>query len=393
MRVAMVSLEEQPASTPVGGACRGQSYLADVPRALAELGHRVTVYTLDRPDPVPDGGVDVVPVGPGPLPHNGFRPSAAVVAALRERWREDGVEIVHAHSWPSGLTAITAAEELPVVQTFHSLGPHGEHPRDPASSTRLTAERLLSRKVAHVLADSADQLGALIRLGGNRADMSVVPQGVDVEVFTPAGRADRKHVPHRIAVVGPLCPEEGLDVPIGLLRVLPDTELVVVGGPAPGAEAEVERLRQVVRSHGMTGRVHLATDVPRSALAALLRSCDVVVCTPREAPAGTGALEAMACGVPVVGFAQGTLTDLVVNGVTGVLVPPQDVRALARALRALLSDATRRDAYGIAGTDRARVRYGLDRIAAETTQVYERVTNHSAVDAFDLTPAADVTPG
>jgi D-inositol-3-phosphate glycosyltransferase len=110
--------------------------------------------------------------------------------------------------------------------------------------------------------------------------------------------------------------------------------------------------------------------VPHERVPELIRSADVVVCTPWYEPFGIVPLEAMACGVAVVVSAVGGMTDTVVHGATGVHVPPRRPDVVALALRNLLADAVRREAYGIAGVDRARVRYSWDRIAQETLAFY-----------------------
>jgi glycosyltransferase involved in cell wall biosynthesis len=112
--------------------------------------------------------------------------------------------------------------------------------------------------------------------------------------------------------------------------------------------------------------------VDRTGLPALLRSADVVVCTPWYEPFGVVPLEAMGCGMPVVASAVGGLTDTIVDGITGRLVPPRKPRALAGTLHHLLGHASLREQYGAAGRDRAWARYGWDRVAAETVRVYEQ---------------------
>jgi glycosyltransferase involved in cell wall biosynthesis len=119
--------------------------------------------------------------------------------------------------------------------------------------------------------------------------------------------------------------------------------------------------------------VHLIGQVARADMPALLRSADVVACVPWYEPFGIVPLEAMACGVPVVASAVGGLTDTVVHDVTGVLTPPRDPRALGRALRKLIADSSRREAYGLAGQDRVDARYTWDEIAARTELAYQRV--------------------
>ena len=152
-------------------------------------------------------------------------------------------------------------------------------------------------------------------------------------------------------------------------------------------------LRQIVLDLGqrtsreLGDRVRLVGRVPRVAMPALLRSSDVVVCAGVDG--AVTPLEAMACGVPVVAATVGGATDTVVDGVTGLLVPPDDPRTLARVLRPLLADEARRDAYGIAAADRVEARYSTTRIATETVRVYLQATGlPEAVEACRFTSSS-----
>jgi glycosyltransferase involved in cell wall biosynthesis len=107
-------------------------------------------------------------------------------------------------------------------------------------------------------------------------------------------------------------------------------------------------------------------------LPALLRSADLVVCSPWESMFGTPALEAMACGVAVVANRLGGLTDTVVDKVTGTHVPPRKPRELAAVLHQLLQHKARCEQQGAAGRDRAWARYSWAHIAAETVHAYRR---------------------
>jgi glycosyltransferase involved in cell wall biosynthesis len=141
-------------------------------------------------------------------------------------------------------------------------------------------------------------------------------------------------------------------------------------------------------------RVIFTGGVARADVPALIRSADVVVCTPWYEPFGITPLEAMACGVPVVASAVGGLTDTVVDRATGWLVPPRDPAALASALRALLADPARRAAMGQAGLDRARQWYSWPRIAIQTEAVYERMAAGSAArPAESLAADGSLTAG
>jgi glycosyltransferase involved in cell wall biosynthesis len=113
--------------------------------------------------------------------------------------------------------------------------------------------------------------------------------------------------------------------------------------------------------------------VARVDMPALLRSADVVACTPWYEPFGIVALEAMACGVPVVAAAVGGMLDTVVHDVTGWLVAPRRPGEVADAINTLLHDEFLRQSLGAAGRDRARARYSWDRIAADTLRIYDRL--------------------
>jgi D-inositol-3-phosphate glycosyltransferase len=145
---------------------------------------------------------------------------------------------------------------------------------------------------------------------------------------------------------------------------VPGAELVIVGGPKAGhmsRDPEARRLRRHAAERGVADRVRLVGRVAAGEIPAWYRSADLVVCSPWYEPFGIVPLEAMACGVPVVATAVGGLTDSVVNGVTGLHVPPRQRDQLIGALRGLLEDPVRRKVFGAAGRDRARVRFSWQR--------------------------------
>ncbi|MGM1060421.1 glycosyltransferase [Saccharothrix sp. Mg75] len=383
MKVAMVSVDANPLSVaaprPVGESVER---VADLSAALAALGHDVVVHTRrdfpDAPERVPARqGYDVLQVDAG-------SPGAeadldAFTRALHRRWSVDRPDVVHAHGWASGLAAVLAARrfDVPVVQDFHGLGVLRQRLGAPVERRRAGTERLLAREAARVLAAHTAELDDLVRAGVPRQQVSVVPHGVDVERFTPDGPVAGKRLARRVLSVVGLRPGDGVDDLVTALRAAPDTELVVVGSAVAGPEAleeRVRRLRQHALRCGAGDRVRLVGPVHRAAFPALLRSADVLVTVPDEVESTAVALEAMACGVPVVATPAGGMADVVVDGVTGLLVPPGDVRALTGTLRQLLSDHARRDAYGTAGADRVASRYATARVAQDVERVYLRVT-------------------
>jgi glycosyltransferase involved in cell wall biosynthesis len=174
-------------------------------------------------------------------------------------------------------------------------------------------------------------------------------------------------------VLSRLVERKGIGNVIAALAQVPDAELVVAGGGDAAslhADVEAQRLKLLAAQCGVGDRVELRGRVDRDSVPALLRSADVVVCAPWYEPFGLVALEAMACGVPVVATAVGGLVDTVIHGVTGMHVPPRDVDALAAGLRTLLADPDRRSALGRAGCERARSRYDWHSVAQETARAY-----------------------
>jgi glycosyltransferase involved in cell wall biosynthesis len=159
---------------------------------------------------------------------------------------------------------------------------------------------------------------------------------------------------------------------------------VIAGGPPAerlGSAPDAKRLRRLAKSLGVADRVILLGAVPRAGLPALLRSAHIMVCAPEYEPFGIVALEAMACAVPVVASAGvGALSDVVVDAVTGLHVPPGRPDTLAATIRSLLANPTDLQALGLAGYDRVRARYSWHRIAADALRIYESVTHRVLAD-------------
>ncbi|MER7331486.1 MULTISPECIES: glycosyltransferase [unclassified Micromonospora] len=389
MRVGLVCAHAGPprrADAPTVGT---HQHIARVAAELAARGHDVRVYAR-RDDPgLPDTAtvdgyrVERVPVGPAaPIPTAELVPYVAEFGTwLADRWAGDWQpEVVHGHYWIGGLAAAHAVREtdLPVVQTFHSLGVEqlrhlGRQYDGPGE--RIPLERALTRAVDIAVAQCNDEVDELTRMGLQRASVAMVPAGVDTEYFHPDGEAAPRDQRARILSVG-LSAGHGQEDLIRAMRLVGDAELVIAGGPPAeqlAHHAEARRLRELAERNGVADQVTLVGAVPHEQMATWYRSADVVACTPHYSSAGRVSLEAMACGVPVVGYAMGGIADAVVDEVTGRLVPPGDVRTLGVTLRRLLSDNAGRFAYGHAAVDRVRCSYTWERTAGALERLYERV--------------------
>ncbi|RZQ60232.1 glycosyltransferase [Amycolatopsis suaedae] len=399
MRIAMVSEHANPLAALGEVDAGGQNlHVAELSAALVRGGHEVTVYSR-RDDPEVEqevtapAGYRVVHVPAGPaerIPKDEMLPYMGEFGRFLEHaWSAERPDVAHAHFWMSGLASVLAARncDLPVVQTFHALGvvkKRYQGSADTSPAERVRIERMIGREARRVAATCTDEVFELTRLGVPRGRMSVVPCGVDLDRFTPSGPVADRGARHRVVSVGRLVPRKGFDTMITALSRLSDTELVIAGGPPAGRlddDPEAIRLRELAGKLGVGDRVHLLGQVDRADMPALLRSADAVACTPWYEPFGIVPLEAMACGTPVVATAVGGLTDTVVDGVTGALVPPREPRLLAAAVGRLLADDALREGYGFAGVDRAQARYSWDRIALDSLKVYERVLHPGALPA------------
>ena len=391
MKIAMVSEHASPLAVLGGADAGGQNvHVAELSAALTRRGHQVTVYTRrddpDLPDSVemPQGYTVIhVPAGPAEhipkdelLPHMG-----AFAQFLDAQWSADRPDVAHAHFWMSGIATQLAARhlDLPAVQTFHALGVvkrRHQGTDDTSPKDRMRLEAMVARTATWVAATCTDEVFELMRMGRSRARMSVVPCGVNLDRFTPDGPAAPRSRRHRIVSVGRFVPRKGFDTVVRALPAMPDTELVIVGGPDRAelhVDPEARRLMELASALGVADRVQLHGSVAREDMPAILRSADVVACTPWYEPFGIVPLEAMASGIPVVASAVGGMLDTVVHDVTGRLVKPKSPADVAAAINQLMRDDFLRQSLGAAGRDRAKARYSWDRIAADTQRIYSRL--------------------
>ena len=395
VRIALVSEHASPLAAIGGVDAGGQNvHVAELAAGLVRLGHSVSVYTrLDNADLAErvstSTGYEVVhvPAGPAaPVPKDDLWPHMAAFGDhLTEMLKFQQPDVVHAHFWMSAWAAARSVRRLnlPLVVTFHALGSvkrRYQGPADTSPLNRIRVEVAVARAADRIVATATEEVRELALLGVPSSKVAVVPCGVDLEHFTPSPRSGSPSVPkrscrYRLLSVGRLVPRKGYEIIIEALTWLPETELLIAGG-AGGAdstrEPEHERLAAVAHGLGVADRVRLVGQIARADMPALLRSADLVVCSPWYEPFGIVPLEAMACGVPVVASAVGGMLDTVVDGVTGTLVTPRDPVALAEVVGALLEAPSRRAKFAQAGLDRVRNCYSWDRVAADTAAVYHQ---------------------
>ena len=409
MKIALVAQNATPLHPRAGsGPDRDDIGLGELTRKLAGQGHQVTVYAQKNLADVPDqaelhAGVRVEHIDAGPVAKNATEPGDAGLlervpafsGPLRSLWESDRPDVVHALAWTSGLAALAAARDLgiPVVQEFSSLsvaerraaaGFHdqpGAVKADGASAARIRLEPAIGRSASAVVATNSAEVSDLASLGVHRSSIRIVPWGVDTDVFTPEGPVAKRNGRPRLLTAADLTQRKPLETLLRALTKIPDAELLVVGGPA---EAELPKddnyvkLAKVAATLGIADRVIFTGTVEYATMPPLLRSADLVISTCQYEPSGTTSLQAMACGTPVIAPPVGGHMDAVVDGTTGIIIPPDRPALLAQRLRQLLAHPMLIEAYGVAAVDRVRSRYSWDRIAGETLAVYDRVTTQAA---------------
>ncbi|BCB77619.1 glycosyltransferase family 1 protein [Phytohabitans flavus] len=365
MRIAILSVDHRPVR-PASRAWTAAPavHVGELAAALAECGHDVRVYTrrTSLSQPEVKAGTDGVTTVAVPA-EDGDEFGQWLDASWRDGWAP---EVVHAHALPSAVAAMVARKltSRPTVVTFH-----GEQDGD-AAAIAGTADA--------VVALSRAEAREVRRLGAAPANVSVIPPGVDTTRFTPEGRAWVRRRTHRVLAVGQLEPASGFAAAVDALPELPDTELVVVGRPRPpsnGLGPHAAELRALAVNHGVHEQLRLTGAAPYGDMPGWYRSADLLICTPEHWSFSRAAVEAMACGIPVVATAGGPLGETLTDGVTGRLVPPGD---LAGTIRDLLADPELRKAYGTAGAEWVRGAYDWTVAALRTVETYERTrTQHS----------------
>jgi glycosyltransferase involved in cell wall biosynthesis len=411
MRIALVAHHGSPLTQATGHESVPQAAgIAAHAQVLAKLGHRVTIYARRDARGLPGSAilaprVTVEHVAAGPLAPLAADELAEHVATfgdyLAQHWRRNQPDLVHAYFWTSGLAALAAIRglDIPLVQTFGTLGAaHRHRSPTPAQERRIRMEACIARSAHAVLASTSAEAAELIRMGVPRASVTVVPYGVDTDEFIPEGPVAKRNGRPRLLAVAPLggvagsgpalLEGQGLDILVRVLARVPGAELVIAGGP-PRAQLRKDEVYQDLihqaERFGVADRLSFTGKVAAGGLPALLRSADLLVSAAPDDPLGAVAIAAMACGTPVAAGAVGGLRDAVLDGTTGVLVPPDRPDMLARRVRLLLASPLRVEAFGIAAADRARARYSWERISRETLAAYERCLGPTATPLVQAT--------
>ncbi len=377
LRVALLTREYPP--EVYGGAGVHVSYLARELARLVDL--TVHCQGADRPGAVAHRPWDLLAVANQAL--RTISTDLSMTAAV------GSADLVHSHTWYANLAGHLAGllYGVPHVVTMHSL-----EPLRPWKAEQLGGGYALSSWCERVAAESAAAVVAVSY--GMRADVlavypaippdrvRVIRNGIDTSEYSPDPATDvlAKHGvdPGRASVVfvGRITRQKGLPVLLRAAKQLdPAAQLVLCAGQpdTPELAAEVAALVKGLQA-ARTGVVWLPEMLPKREVIQLLTHATVFACPSLYEPLGIVNLEAMACGAAVVASRVGGIPEVVSDGETGLLVPPDDPGSLASALNALLGDPGRADTMGRLGRQRAIADFGWPGIAAQTAALYSELT-------------------
>ena len=353
-RIAFLSVHTSPLAAPGIGDAGGMNVYVDaLARTFAGMGIAVDVFTArvgDEPDAVEVvPGYRVVHVD-APGADRADRIGAYADGVIR--WaRGHGVsyDVLHSHYWLSAWAGVLLEGPLgaPLVISFHTLGRVRDVGRGepPPPLVRIAAEAEVIARAGCVVASTPAEAADLIEHYAARPErVCVSPPGVDHGVFSPGDRVATRialglPLDERIAlVIGRIQPLKGIDLAIRAVGELPGVRLLVVGGPSGEAgEAEAERLRGLA-AEAAAGRVEFRPPVLHEDVVHLYRAADVVVVPSRSESFGLVAVEAQACGTPVVASRLGGLAHAVADGESGFLVDGTSVDDWAKPIMSILGD-------------------------------------------------------
>ena len=414
----MISLHTSPQDPPGSGDAGGMNvYVLSVARKLAEQGVQVDVYTRCHGGNLPqvqhlDAGTRLIQVQAGPcapvmkedlpqlLPQflDGVLAHAAADGDGRPH-RHSPYDVVHSHYWLSGWVGSRAKEiwGAPLVTSFHTLGKvknssavQGERPEP---TVRLDGEQRLVRVSDRILTPTPAEADDLVHLyDADPCRIRVVAPGVDGDVFSPRPKQEAKARLHMantrlVLFVGRLQRHKGPDVAIRALAVAVrrepvlcrDLVLAIVGGPtgAIPATAELPRLMELAAETGVADRVVFFPPQPHGRLADFYSAADAVLLPSRSESFGLVALEAQACGTPVIAAAVGGLRYAVRDGSSGFLIQGHDPAAYAEAVLRLIRDQRLAEAMSRAAVGHA-ARFSWEATAAGLGDVYRELAGRRA---------------
>lgn len=413
-KIAMLSVHTCPLAMLGGKETGGMNvYVRDLSRELGRQGFLVDVFTrTQKPDVPPVSqklgpNCRVIHIKAGPQAHCDrnmvfdFLPE--FVEGVQRFVERDGVnyDVIHSHYWLSGWAAgkLKKTWHVPIIHMFHTLGALknrvARSQAERESERRLAVEKEIMGFSDCLVAATCQEKAQMTWLYGARPDkIKVIPCGVDSSLFRPLPRAEaraRLNLPddrHLVLFVGRIESLKGIDILLQAISRLVQSSpswkdrlrLYIIGGDflSPGEEGERQeflRLWQLCAELGLSKQVSFLGAKEQEILPWYYSAADVVVMPSFYESFGLVALEAMACGTPVIASRVGGLAQLVQDGKTGFLVPSGDSASLAYKLARLLQDDGLRAEMGAQASSQAR-QYAWPKVAPQIAKLYHQLICH-----------------
>ena len=395
---------DQPGAGDAGGM---NIYVVESAERMAAMGVSVDIFTRRHNPDLPDivelsSGVRVRHLNIGACSATKEELPALLPNlsdAFSKVLEDEKYDVLHSHYWISGKVAMPVAKKfgIPLAHTMHTMArvknmnlAEGERPEP---MIRVQGETQVVAAADALIANTDAEAASLVSLYEACPDnVSVVSPGVDLYTFTAGSgrKAAREAVglpqdAHILAFVGRIQPHKGPEVLIRAVAEMlnhsphlrPKLITVIMGGASGSGVGEVERLKDLVSWLNISDVVRFENPVPRAQIPQWYRAADLV-CVPSYSESfGLVALEAQACGTPVVATAVGGLRTAVADGISGVLVDGHDPRAWSSVLARLLQEPQRRVLLSMGAIEHAS-HFGWDATARGTLDIYDRIIATSA---------------
>ena len=406
-RIASLMLHTSPLEQAGIGDAGGMNvYVVESAKRIAASGVAVDIYTRANKSGLPEkveiaDGVTVRHLEAGPYDGITKDELPSQICAMMSSFMHQEArltpryyDLIHSHYWISGQLGWLVSERLgiPLVHTMHTMAKvknlslaEGEKPEP---QTRAIGEEQVIGASAALIANTAAESASLVSLYDACPDkVFVVPPGVDLSTYKLNGgkKASRKKLNIRedaliLSFVGRIQPHKGPEVLIrAVAEMLKHTPVlraklktIIMGGASGNGSQEPERLKALTQFLGVDDVIEFIPPVPRDELSDWYRASDLV-CVPSYSESfGLVALEAQACGTPVVATAVGGLRTAVADGISGSLVDGHDPRAWSAVISRLLLEPERRLLLSMGAVEHAS-HFGWDATARGTLDVYDRV--------------------
>ena len=401
MRVVVLSFHTSPLTQPGTGDGGGMNvYVRELSTALARAGVECDVMTrATSPHDArvvfvePGFRVHHIVAGPvSPVAKEDLRPLVKVFAdAVRGRMAEDAIvaDLLHANYWLSAEAGhiLKHVLDVPLAITFHTLARVKSETSDAEPEERGESEEAAIGCCDAILANTTVEAEQLVRLyGADPTRIEEVPLGVDHAFFSPGSQAGARAALKlddrpMLLFVGRLQSLKGADLAIEALAASRHRHatLLLCGGPSGvHGDVYVDELRALARRLGVADRLRWVTPKPHHLLSTYYRAADVVLVPSRSESFGLVALEASACGVPVIAADVGGLATIIDHGRTGFLVDGRDPASWAMRIDSILDDPALASAIGAEAAARSR-RYAWSTTAARLRRLYSDLAARALV--------------